>query len=210
MAAPGHGNNSEGLNEPSLLNRFFLNIERFAYTHSIAVILISLLIAGLSIWVTVENLSFKNNRGDLVAKTLDYVKNYENYRQEFEDFDGMMVIVAGEDPQKMKEFADSFVSKLSQSPKNFSKIFYKIDTEYFRKKGLLYFNQSELVDLKVKIVSHEKFLEEVNATPGLNQLLKSINAEISEGMVDSLLAGFLGHSEGKNEKAGGNENEKKN
>ena len=201
MVAPINEKNFKDHNASGFLHHFFLKVEWFAYTHSIAVILISLLIAGLSIWVTVENLSFKNNRGDLVAKKLDYVKNYENYRQEFEDFDGMMVIVAGEDPQKMKGFADSFVSKLSQSPKNFSKIFYKIDTEYFRKKGLLYFNQSELVDLKVKIVSHEKFLEEVNATPGLNQLLKSINAEISEGMVDSLLAGFLGHSESKNEQA---------
>ena len=83
MAAPTHGNNSEALNKPSFLDRFFLNIERFAYTHSIAVILVSSLIAGLSVWVTIDKLSFKKNRGDLVAKKLDYVENYEKYRQEF-------------------------------------------------------------------------------------------------------------------------------
>ncbi len=200
MTAPTHGNNSEALNKPSFLDRFFLNIERFAYTHSIAVILISSLIAGLSVWVTIDKLSFKKNRGDLVAKKLDYVENYEKYRQEFEDFDGMMVIVTDEDSEKMKEFSDSFVNRLKQFPQNFSKVFYKIDTEYFRQKGLLYLDQEELIDLGIKIESHESFLEEVNTSPGLNQLIKSINAEISTGMVDSLLTGFLGGSDNKNGK----------
>lgn len=204
MAASAQGNNSDArassLKETGFLDRFFLNIERFAYTHSIAVILVSLLIAGLSIWYTVENLTFKNNRGDLVAKKLAYVETYEKYRQEFEDFDGMMVVVADEDPEKMKGFTDSFVSRLQQYPNDFSKIFYKIDTEYFREKGLLYLDYDELVDLGNKIESHENFLEEVNASPGLNQLVKSINSEISAGMVDSLLSGFLGSDDSSNEK----------
>ena len=159
MSAPVHRNNSEPKKELGLLDRFFLNIERFAYTHSIAVILVSSLIAGLSVWVTIDKLSFKKNRGDLVAKKLDYVENYEKYRQEFEDFDGMMVIVTDEDSEKMKEFSDSFVNRLKQFPQNFSKVFYKIDTEYFRQKGLLYLDQEELIDLGIKIESHESFLE---------------------------------------------------
>ena len=164
MVAPAHSNNSESRKEFGIFDRFFLSIERFAYTHSIAVILVSLLIAGLSVWITIEELSFKKNRGDLVAEKLDYVKNYEKYRQEFDDFDGMMVVVAGEDPEKMKAFADSFVVRLKQFPQNFPKVFYKVDTEYFRGKGLLYLDQDELFDLKIKIESHEKFLKEVNAS----------------------------------------------
>tara|TARA_B100001964_G_scaffold88776_1_gene99854 strand:+ start:175 stop:2919 length:2745 start_codon:yes stop_codon:yes gene_type:complete len=208
MAASAQGNNSDAqassTREAGLLDSFFLNVERFAYTHSIAVILSSLLIAGLSVWLTVEKLSFKNNRGDLVAKKLAYVEMYEKYRHEFEDFDGMMVVVADEDPENMKGFTDSFVSKLKQYPKDFSKIFHRVDTQYFRTKGLLYLDQNELVDLGNKIESHENFLEEVNASPGLNQLIKSINAEISAGMVDSLLTGFIGggdSGEGEDESA---------
>ena len=60
MVAPNHGNNSEVLNKSRLLDRFFLNLERFAYTHSITVILVSLLIAGLSIWVTAEKQKIKS------------------------------------------------------------------------------------------------------------------------------------------------------
>ncbi|HAK37848.1 MAG TPA: hypothetical protein DCM60_06325, partial [Nitrospina sp.] len=57
-----------------------------------------------------------------------------------------------------------------------------------------------LVDLGEKIKSHENFLDRVNSSPGLNQLVKSINAEISAGMVDSLLTGFIGGEDSEEEK----------
>ena len=87
MGTSVHGNSSEATKELGFFDRFFLSVERLAYTYSITVILVALLTASLSIWVTVEKLSFKNNRGDLVTKNLDYVESYEKYRQEFEDFD---------------------------------------------------------------------------------------------------------------------------
>ena len=132
MGTSVHGNSSEATKELGFFDRFFLSVERLAYTYSITVILVALLTASLSIWVTVEKLSFKNNRGDLVTKNLDYVESYEKYRQEFEDFDGMMVVVTDEDPGKMKEFVDFFVTKLKSYSESFSTVFYRIDTEYFR------------------------------------------------------------------------------
>ncbi|MCH8157254.1 MAG: MMPL family transporter [Nitrospinae bacterium] len=196
MATQGPGNDSGTPREPvRLLDRFFFHVERFAYTHSLAVIFVSLLVAGLSVWFTVENLTFKNNRGDLVAKQLPYVELYENYRKEFEDFDGMILVVEDENPQRMKGFAEAFVKKLAQHPEKFSRVFYKIDTDYFRGKGFLYLDRDELFDLGAKIRSHKNFLDTINAAPGLNRLVKSINAEISAGMVDSLLTGFLGTGE---------------
>ncbi len=202
MSTQGSGANSQ-LPMPStrFLDRFFFHIERFAHAHSFMVIFISVLAAGLSVWVTAENLTFKNNRGDLVAKKLPYVELYENYRQEFEDFDGVILVVEDENPQRMKGFTEAFVNKLNQYPEDFSRVYHKIDTGYFKSKGLLYLDRDELVDLGEKIKSHENFLDGVNASPGLNQLVKSINAEISTGMVDSLLTGFLGSgNEEENEK----------
>ena len=178
-----------------LLSRFLSIIERFAYRYSILVIAASLILAILSLWVTAQKLTFKTGRGDLVAKGLPYVKLYKNYRAQFEDLSGMVVVVEGENPADMSGFAEALEKKLQAQPHLFSKVVYKIDTSYFRSRFLLYLDQYELETLTLKLEDHQGFLESVNIAPGLHPLLSSINAEISSGMVDSLLTDFLGGEE---------------
>ena len=175
-----------------ILNRFFFAIEHLAYRHSLLVILVSLVLAILSLWVTAQKLTFKTGRGDLVAKGLPYVEQYENYREHFEDLEGMVVVVEGENPADMAGFAEALAIKLQAQSHLFSRVVYKIDTHYFRSRFLLYLNQDELATLARKLEDHRGFLESVNGAPGLHSLLSSINAEISSGMVDSLLTNFLG------------------
>ena len=175
-----------------ILNRFFFVIERFAYRRSLLVISVSLVLAILSLWVTAQKLTFKTGRGDLVAKGLPYVEQYKNYREQFEDLEGMVVVVEGKNPADMAGFAEALAIKLQAQSHLFSQVVYKIDTHYFRSRFLLYLNQDELQSLTRKLVDHQGFLESVNGAPGLHTLLSSINAEISSGMVDSLLTDFLG------------------
>ena len=178
-----------------LLSRFLSIIERFAYRYSILVIAASLILAILSLWVTAQKLTFKTGRGDLVAKGLPYVKLYKNYRAQFEDLSGMVVVVEGENPADMSGFAEALEKKLQAQSHLFSKVVYKIDTSYFRSRFLLYLDQYEIETLTLKLEDHQGFLESINIAPGLHPLLSSINAEISSGMVDSLLTDFLGGEE---------------
>ena len=96
-----------------LLSRFLSAIERFAYRHSIFVIAAALILAVLTLWVTAQKLTFKTGRGDLVAKGLPYVKLYKNYRAQFEDLSGMVVVVEGENPADMSGFAICSLSSSS-------------------------------------------------------------------------------------------------
>lgn len=176
----------------SLLNKFFLFIERLAFRHSLKVVAVSVILAGLSLWVTAEKLTFKTGRGDLVAKGLPYVKLYENYREHFKDLEGMVIVAEGESPDKMAEFAEVLAEKLQRRPDLFSQVIYKFDTAYFRSRFLLYLEPDDLISLQNKLEDHQNFIESVNASPGLNPLLNSINREISAGMVDSLMTDFLG------------------
>jgi hypothetical protein len=185
------------------LSRFLFAIERFAYQHSLIVIAISLVLAVLSLWVTAQNLTFKTGRGDLVARGLPYVKLYKDYRAQFEDLEGMVVVVEGKKTADMSGFAEALVEKLRAQPRLFSKVVYKIDTRYFRSRFMLYLDPADLQTLAGKLEDHQGFLESVNMSPGLHPLLSSINAEISSGMVDSLLTDFLGGAEEeKNEDEG--------
>ena len=179
------------------LTRFLSAIERFAHRHSLLVVFSSLLLAVLALWVTAQKLTFKTGRGDLVAKGLAYVERYENYREQFEDLDGMVVVVEGKTNADMAGFAEALQKKLLTQPQLFSKVVHKIDTSYFRSRFMLYLDRGELETLTSKLEDHQGFLESVNSSPGLHPLLASINAEISSGMVDSLLSDFLGEEEEK-------------
>ncbi len=129
---------------PSLLNKLFSFIERLAFKHSLIVVAISVILAGLSIWVTGEKLTFKTGRGDLVAKGLPYVKLYEEYRDQFEDLEGMVIVAESESPEKMAEFAETLAAKLKVRPDLFSQVIYKFDTSYFRSRFLLYLDPPDL------------------------------------------------------------------
>ena len=97
---------------PSFLNKFFHFIERLAFKHSLVVIACSLILAGLSIWVTGEKLTFRTGRGDLVAKGLPYVKLYKEYRKHFKDLEGMVIVVEGGTPSRRAQFAEILATKL--------------------------------------------------------------------------------------------------
>ncbi len=188
------------------LSRCLSAIERFAYRRSLLVVVASLVLAILSLWVTAQKLTFKTGRGDLVAKGLPYVKLYKNYRAQFEDLSGMVVVVEGKNSSDMADFAEALNKKLKAQPDLFSKVVYKIDIDYFRSRFLLYLDKDELETLSRKLEDHQGFLESVNASPGLNPLLFSINTEISSGMVDSLLTDFLGEEDEEDSKDEGDLN----
>jgi len=140
------------------LTRFLFTIERIAYRQSLLVVSVSLVLAILSLWLTAEKLTFKTGRGDLVAKGLPYVERYENYREQFEDLDGMVVVVESENPADMSGFAEVLEQKLQAEPHLFSKVVYKINTSYFRSRFLLYFDQDELATFSRKLEDHQDFL----------------------------------------------------
>ncbi|MFT4578135.1 MAG: hopanoid biosynthesis associated RND transporter like protein HpnN [Nitrospinales bacterium] len=186
-------------NKHTILNKLFRFIERLAFKHSLVVVAVSVILAGLSIWVTAEKLTFKTGRGDLVAKGLPYVKLYEEYRDQFEDLEGMVIVAESESPAKMAEFAEALAAKLQVRPDLFSQVIYKFDTSYFRSRFLLYLDPPDLKSLQEKLEEHQDFIESINNAPGLNPLLNEINREISSGMVDSLMTDFLGEGDAEEE-----------
>ena len=163
--------------------------------------------AGLSIWVTGEKLTFKTGRGDLVAKDLPYVKLYKDYRKHFKDLEGMVIVAEGGTPARMAQFSETLAAKLKNNPDLFSQVIYKFDTSYFRSRFLLYLDTEDLKSLQEKLEDHQDFIETLNASPGLNPLLNQINTEISSGMVDSLMTDFLGEDDSDEEEKKNDEND---
>jgi uncharacterized protein len=175
-----------------LLGRVFTAFETLAYYHPWWVLSVSLILAALSLWFTATHLQFNTLREDLISRDIKFNMLYQEYRESFKDFDGMIVVVEGERSEEMKQFADQLVERLQSRPEISSEIYYKVDTDYFKDKSLLFLEPDALEQLVGKLRSHQDFLEQVNASPGLNTLLRSLNREISAGVVDSLLTDMLG------------------
>lgn len=178
--------------KPGPLDRVFTAFKTLAYYHPWWVLSVSLILAALSIWFTTAHLQFNTLREDLISKDMKFHVLYQQYRERFKDFDGMIVVVEGERPEDMKQFADRLVERLKNRPEISSEIYYKVDTGYFKDKSLLFLEPDALKQLEDKLRSHQNFLEQVNASPGLNTLLRSLNREISTGVVDTLLTDLLG------------------
>ena len=176
----------------SPLDRIFTAFETLAYFHPWWVLSVSLILAALSLWFTATHLQFNTLREDLISKDMKFHEVYQQYRERFKDFDGMIVVVEGDQPDAMKQFADLLVERLQNRPEISSEIYYKVDTGYFKNKSLLFLEPDALEQLADKLESHQDFLEQVNASPGLNTLLGSLNREISSGVVDTLLTDMLG------------------
>jgi uncharacterized protein len=183
-----------------LLGRIFTAFETLAYYHPWWVLSVSLILAALSLWFTATHLQFNTLREDLISRDIKFNVLYQEYRESFKDFDGMIVVVEGERSEEMKQFADQLVERLQSRPEISSEIYYKVDTGYFKDKSLLFLEPDALEQLEDKLRSHQDFLEQVNASPGLNTLLRSLNREISSGVVDSLLTDMLGTEDEENEK----------
>jgi len=190
-----------------LLNRLLNFVEFLAFRHSLLVVIISIVLAGLSIWVTGQKLTFKTGRGDLVSKDLPYVKLYKDYRKHFKDLEGMVIVAEGGSPTRMAQFSESLASKLQSYPDLFSQVIYKFDTSYFRSRFLLYLDPEDLKSLQKKFEDHQNFIESINASPGINTLLNQINNEISSGMVDELMTSFLGKDGDENGEKENDEND---
>jgi hopanoid biosynthesis associated RND transporter like protein HpnN len=178
--------------KPGLLDRVFTAFETLAYYHPWWVLSTSLILAAFSLWFTATHLQFNTLREDLISKDMKFHALYQQYRERFKDFDGMIVVVEGEQPDAMKLFADQLVERLQNRPEISSEIYYKVDTNYFKDKSLLFLEPDALEQLAGNLNSHQGFLEQVNASPGINTLLGSLNREISAGVVDTLLSDMLG------------------
>ncbi len=185
---------------PGPLDRVFNAFETLAYHHPWWVLFVSLVLASISLWYTAAHLQFNTLREDLISKDMKFHELYQQYRDRFKDFDGMIVVVEGEQPDTMKRFADQLVGRLQNRPEISSEIYYKVDTAYFKDKSLLFLEPDSLQKLGDKLRSHQDFLEQVDASPGLNTLLRSLNQEISSGVVDTLLTDLLGTEDEETEK----------
>lgn len=170
-------------------------LERLAdwtYDYPWRIVLLGVLVAAVSLAVTVQWLAFQTSRDDLISDEEEYVRIYKDYQREFGDTDDLVIVLESEDLSESKAAAREIAERLERDPAAARAVLYRIDPAVFGGKALLYLSAAELTDLRRKLISHGDLVDRLAADPGLVALLRQINREISSALVGHLVSSFLG------------------
>jgi hopanoid biosynthesis associated RND transporter like protein HpnN len=159
--------------------------------HPFGIILVAALGVVLALLVTATHLTFQTNRLDLIASGSHYRQLGDAYDREFEDLPGDVIVVIRSDrPEAAKAFAMALAQRWA-TDRNIDRVLYRINTDALKNKALLYLAPDELIALRQKLQNHQTLLEELTASPTLQNLFALINREMSTALVGHAFTGFL-------------------
>ena len=167
-------------------------ISAFVSRHPYFILISSILLALLSIHYTINNLKFLTNRNDLISPHAKYYQDYQKFRKEFNHSDGIVVVIEGSNKERVKNFVEDLAHFFHSNPDKFQNAFYKIDTDFFKRKKLLFLSPNDLHALENKIKSNSSFINSLIKNPNLESFFNQVNKEISEAMVGTLISDFFG------------------
>jgi uncharacterized protein len=163
----------------------------FIMRHPVGVILAAVLGAVFALLYTATHLEFDSNRLDLVSAGEHYTQLDAAFSREFEDLPGsMVVVIQNKHPERAKAFATALAQRWETDP-HIAKVFYHIDVDALKRKGLLYLSPDELTDLRQQLQEHHAVLQELAASPTLQNLFALVNQEVTRSLVSHLFTGFL-------------------
>jgi predicted RND superfamily exporter protein len=159
--------------------------------HPVGVVLAAVLGVVLSLFYTATHLEFDSNRLDLISAGEHYKQLDAAFSREFEDLPGkMVVVIQSQHSERAKAFATALDQRWETDPL-IAKVFYRIDVDALKRKGLLYLSPDELSDLRQKLQEHQALLKELTASPTLQNLIALVNQEVTTSLVSHLFTGFL-------------------
>ena len=116
-----------------MITTLLRNLTKLVIRYPVWVISLCMILAGLSLYYTQQNLKFQTSRNDLIGKNHEYNKLYLAYRNEFNDFDGLILVVeVNNAPLEAELFMEEIVQRLHTHSEQFPEIFYKVDTQFFK------------------------------------------------------------------------------
>jgi len=169
----------------------------FLHRGAWAIVLVSLALAGLSVYYAFHNLTFRTSRSDLVASDQHLIQLGEKLSQDFGSRDDLVVVVENGHPTRAKAFAEALAAELKKHPQDFPEIFYRVQPEAFKKWALLYLEPKQLQEIKAKLRGHQPLLTALATQPSLTRFFQGVNRELTGALLGELFTGFLAEDQDK-------------
>ncbi len=159
-------------------------------------LLCAVVLAGFSIFYTINNLGIQTSQKDLISPREHLIQLAERTRK-FEQLDSFIVIVEGPRAGRSLEFLRELVARLEADRKNYDEIFYRVDPDALKNWALLYLDTKDIRGLSGSLQENRRFLEETAKSPTLVNFFSQINYEISSKILGELFTGFLSETPGR-------------
>jgi uncharacterized protein len=169
-------------------------VVRLSITFPWTTLVMAVVLAILSIWYTSNHLEFQTSRNALVSQNAGYIQRFEEIDKDFYDLDAFIVVIEPPHLERGKQFMHALVPWLRADTQHFSRVIDRIDTSSLEGKKLLLLSPEDLRTLQQRLQDAQTLLTDLAAAPGLQQLLASVNQEISKALVSHLTGSFLGNS----------------
>jgi hopanoid biosynthesis associated RND transporter like protein HpnN len=169
-------------------------VVRLSITFPWTTLFMAVVLAVLSIWYTSNHLEFQTSRNALVSQNARYIQRVEEIDKDFYELDSFIVVVEPPHLERGKQFVNALVPRLRADTQHFSRVVDRIDTSSLEGKKLLLLSPEDLRTLQQRLQEAQTLLTDLAAAPGLQQLLASVNQEISKALVSHLTGAFFGNS----------------
>lgn len=167
---------------------------RLSITFPWTTLSLAVLLAGLAIWYTATHLDFQTSRNSLVSQDARYIQRYKDIDADFYDPDAFIVVVEPPRLERGKQFIQALVARLRADTTHFARVIERVDSSSLEGKKLLLLSQEDLQTLQQRLQDAQALLADLAEAPGLQQLIVSINQEISKALVSHIATAFLSSS----------------
>jgi len=141
--------------EQHFLARPFVLGTRLILAYPVATIALSLVLAGVSLYLTATRLGYQTSRTDLLDPKSSYSRLWTEYIEEFGEDDDAVVVVEGPSRDRVVPVLEELSTALAREERLFHAVLHEVDLDKIRSKGLHYLSPSELAGI-------EHFLDEVD------------------------------------------------
>ncbi len=168
--------------------RFFVAI---AIRHPFAVVTAAALGVVLSLLLAATRLELDTSRLGVSSAGKRYKQVEAAHSREFEEWpDKVVVVIRDDNPERAKAFATTLAQRWQTDP-HIEKVLYRVDADALKNKALVYLTADELVTLRQKLEEHRELLEELAASPTIQNLLGLINRKTMTTLVSRVFTDFL-------------------
>lgn len=141
----------------------------------ITLILLTCILAGFSLYYTINNLGVNTNTAQMLSPDLPFQVNRKRLETEFpQDAGAIILVVEATTPEETSIAANQLENQLLAQKDHFVSAYIPTDNEFFRRQALLYLDIDELYDLSAKLTDAQPFIGYLSEHYSLQGLLDII------------------------------------